>query len=207
MGMCGGFAVLANAGSKRIGLNGRFVAYSIGKTLSYGILGVSVGWFGAQLSDWKTGGVVLAWIAGLAMIAVAGHLLGWPLFARLNPPAASSGFVSRFAVLIKKDSLTSRLGMGVLNGFLPCGLVYAAVAMALSQGSAVHGVLFMVAFGLGTIPSLWVAAQFTTLFSGGWRVRLSRLSGWLVLVFGVYTILRGMGLLSALMSGGMNGHM
>ncbi|MDE2996267.1 MAG: sulfite exporter TauE/SafE family protein [Bacteroidota bacterium] len=77
MGMCGGFAVLANAGLKRIGLNGRFVAYSIGKTLTYGILGVSVGWFRAQLSDWKTGGVE---------VGSRGLQSGKPLLGCWNPP-------------------------------------------------------------------------------------------------------------------------
>ena len=203
IGMCGGFAVLANAGARRVGFNARFMAYVAGKTLSYAILGASIGWLGAQVGAWRQGGAVLAWLAGLAMIAVAGHLLGWPGFSKLNPPAASRGFVSRFAALLKKDSISARFAMGMMNGWLPCGLVYAAVAMAMTAGSVPRSVLFMAVFGLGTIPSLWVAAQLTAVLPVKWRASLSTLSGWLVALFGIYTILRGTGLMAMVMGGHM----
>lgn len=199
MGMCGGFAVLANTGAKRVGFNGRFVAYVAGKTVSYALLGLLVGLVGAQIGAIREGASVLAWVAGLAMILVGGHLLGWPGLARLNPPAASSGFVSRFASLLKKDGLASRMGMGLLNGLLPCGLVYAALAMSLGTGDPLRSSAFMVVFGLGTIPSLWVAAQVTAVLSAQWKARLSRVSGWLVVLFGLYTIMRGTGLMALLM--------
>lgn len=203
IGMCGGFAVLANTGSSRVGITPRFMAYAFGKTLSYAILGASIGWLGTEVGAWKRGGAVLAWVAGLAMIAVAGHLLGWPGFSRLNTPAAARGFVSRFAALLKKDSIAARFGMGVMNGWLPCGLVYAAVAMAMTAGSVPRAVLFMTVFGLGTVPSLWVAAQLTAVLPVTWRVRMSRLSGWLVVLFGVYTILRGTGVMAMITGGHM----
>lgn len=202
IGMCGGFAVLANSGARRIGLNARFAAYAFGKTLSYVILGAGIGLIGAQIGSLKEGASVLAWLAGLSMIVVGGHLLGWPGFSRLNPPAASSGFISRFASLLKKDSVFSRLAMGVLNGWLPCGLVYAALAMALSSGSVKEAALFMAVFGLGTIPSLWVAAQLSAVMPPSWRSRLSRASGWLVVAFGLFTILRGTGVMALLMGSG-----
>lgn len=202
IGMCGGFAVLANVGASRVGLNLRFVAYVLGKTLSYAALGLIIGLIGSQVGSLKGGASVLAWLAGLAMVVVGGHLLGWKGLARLNPPAASSGFVSRFATLLKKDSWVSRLGMGILNGLLPCGLVYAALAMALAAGDAMQSAAFMTVFGLGTIPSLWVAAQVTAVLTPTMKARLSRISGWLVVLFGVYTILRGTGIMALLMGGG-----
>ncbi len=202
IGMCGGFAVLANTGAARVGLNARFLAYVVGKTTAYAAIGLAIGVLGAQIGSIKGGASVLAWLAGIAMIIVGGHLLGWPGFARFNPPAASGGFVSRFAKLLKRDSLAARSGMGFLNGLLPCGLVYAALAMALSMGSASGSATFMVVFGLGTIPSLWVAAQLTAVIPPAWKSRLSSLSGWLVVLFGVYTILRGTGLMALIMGGG-----
>lgn len=202
IGMCGGFAVLANTGARRVGFNLRFAAYVLGKTIAYAILGAMLGLLGAQIGAIREGASVLAWLAGIAMIMVGGHLLGWPGLARLNPPAASTGFVSRFARLLKKDSAASRLAMGVLNGWLPCGLVYAALAMSLATGSMSGAALFMTVFGLGTIPSLWVAAQLSAVIPPAWKARLSSLSGWLVVLFGVYTILRGTGLMALLMGGG-----
>lgn len=202
IGMCGGFAVLANSGAGRVGFNARFAAYTLGKALSYIVLGAGIGLLGAQIGAIREGASILAWLAGGAMIIVGGHLLGWPGFSRLNPPAASSGFTSRFAALLKNDSWSSRLGMGILNGWLPCGLVYAALAMALSTGSVSGAALFMAVFGLGTIPSLWVAAQLSAVIPPAWRARLSRLSGWLVVLFGVYTLLRGTPLMALIMGGG-----
>ena len=202
IGMCGGFAVLANAGARRVGFNMRFAAYILGKTLAYALLGAVLGLLGARIGAIKEGASVLAWLAGLAMIGVGGHLLGWPGLSRIHLPAASAGFVSRFALLVKKDSVLARLAMGVLNGWLPCGLVYAALAMSLSTGSFSGAVLFMTVFGLGTVPSLWVAAQLSAAIPGRRKARLSALSGWLVVLFGVYTILRGSGLMTLLMGGG-----
>lgn len=194
--------MLANTGAQRVGLNARFLCYVGGKTVSYALLGAMVGLVGAWIEVVQEGASILAWVAGIAMIMVGGHLLGWPGLALFDPPAASSGFVARFARMLKKDSVMSRLGMGLLNGLLPCGLVYAALAMALGRGSSVEAIGFMVVFGLGTIPSLWLAAQATAALSVSWRARLSQLSGWLVILFGVYTILRGTGLIAGIMGAG-----
>lgn len=202
MGMCGGFAVLANSGARRVGLNARFAAYVFGKTASYMVMGVGIGLVGSQIGAVKNGASVLAWMAGLALIGVGGHVLGWPGFARLGAPAASQGFISRFASLIKKDSMLARLGMGILNGWLPCGLVYAALAMGLSSGSTLEAGTFMAFFGLGTIPSLWIAAQLSAVLPAVWRSRLSRVSGWMVVLLGLFTILRGTGFLEAFMGAG-----
>jgi len=202
MGMCGGFAVLANAGARHVGFNLRFAAYVLGKTIAYALLGAIIGLVGAQIGAIKEGASVLAWLAGIAMIIVGGHLLGWPGLSWLNPPAASSGFVARFAQILKKDSVYGRLAMGLLNGWLPCGLVYAALAMSLSTGSPSGAALFMTVFGLGTIPSLWVAAQISAVIPPTWKARLSSLSGWMVVLFGLYTILRGTGLMALIMGGG-----
>lgn len=202
MGMCGGFAMLANAGARSVGFNARFAAYVLGKTVAYALLGAVVGLLGAQIGAIREGAAVLAWLAGSAMIVVGGHLLGWPGLSRLNPPTASRGFVTRFSALLKKDSVAARLAIGILNGWLPCGLVYAALAMSLSTGSLSGAALFMTMFGLGTMPSLWMAAQMSAVLPPAWRVRLSAVSGWLVVLFGIYTILRGTGLMALLMRGG-----
>lgn len=203
MGMCGGFALMANAGAGKVGIRLPFVAYVAGKTMAYMLMGALAGSLGAALEVFRSGGMILAWLAGLAMVAVGGHLLGWRGFGWVTGPVASGGFVSRMANLIRKDSLPSRFAMGVLNGWLPCGLVYAALAMAMGHGNAVSSAAFMLVFGLGTIPSLWLAAQISGVVSPAWKQRLARLSGWLVVLFGLYTILRGSGLMQMMMSHAM----
>lgn len=203
MGMCGGFALMANAGAGRIGLRWPFVAYVAGKASAYALMGLLAGSLGATLSLFRSGGMILSWVAGLAMLAVGGHLLGWRGFGWISAPVASGGFVSRMASLIKRDGSAARFGMGLLNGWLPCGLVYAALAMAVGQGSAQGAAGFMAVFGLGTIPSLWLAAQLTGLLSPDWKKKLARLSGWLVVLFGLYTIARGSGLMSMMVTHSM----
>ena len=203
MGMCGGFALMANAGAGRVGLRPPFVAYATGKTAAYALMGLLAGSVGSALTMFRSGGMILAWVAGLAMVAVGGHLLGWRGFGWISGPVVSGSFVSRMAALIKRDNLTARFGMGVLNGWLPCGLVYAALAMAAGHGNAAGSAAFMAVFGMGTIPSLWLAAQITGAVSALWKARLARLSGWMVVLFGLYTILRGSGLMSLMISHSM----
>lgn len=195
MGMCGGFALMANAGAGKVGIRMPFLAYVTGKTVAYAIMGALAGTVGAAFGAFRSGGMVLAVMAGLAMVAVGGHLLGWRGLGWVSGPVASGGFVSRMAALIRKDGLASRFGMGLLNGWLPCGLVYAALAMAMGQGNPASSAAFMAVFGMGTVPSLWVAAQLTGLVSPSWKQRLARFSGWLVVLFGLYTILRGTGIM------------
>lgn len=105
--------MLANTGAQRVGLNARFLCYVGGKTVSYALLGAMVGLVGAWIEVVQEGASILAWVAGIAMIMVGGHLLGWPGLALFDPPAASSGFVARFARMLKKDSVMSRLGGGL----------------------------------------------------------------------------------------------
>jgi hypothetical protein len=81
------------------------------------------------------------------------------------------------------------LGLGLLWGWLPCGMVYAALAWALAAGNATDGALLMVAFGLGTLPMLFAlgtAARWLNLFVQQPWVR--RGVGILVILFGLYTL-------------------
>jgi sulfite exporter TauE/SafE len=146
IGMCGGFA--ASAGAQR----GGALAWTAGRLGTYAALGAAAGglggavpgpaWLGEALSV-----VFLAWFAaGLA--GLSPHLA-------LPAPAALQRAGAR---LIGRTDVLGRVAFGAVNGLLPCGLVYAALAFPVAAGSPAAGALSMVAFGLGTAPALALAA-------------------------------------------------
>lgn len=207
MGMCGGFSLIANQSARRIGISAGFMAYVGGKTLTYVFLGLILGALGSGFESLAWGGRFLAWMAGLVMVVTGAHMAGLDVAGRIASPKAPTVLVNRLSALLARNSSSSGLAMGVLNGLLPCGLLYAALAMSMKTASYLDAGFFMLVFGLGTIPSLWLAGQFVTLMKEERRRMLSRLSGWLLLLFGLGTILRATPVMAMIMSALMgNGH-
>lgn len=164
--MCGGVVGMASA-SMPVRLRKRplrqlplALSYNLGRITSYGFGGIIAGGVGAVVVEL---GVVhraqlgLQIIAAAFMIGAGLHLAGFlPAFAKvevLGKPIWSriEPFARRFFPV---DSPLRAMGLGLLWGWLPCGLVYAALALALVSGSALEGGLTMLAFGLGTLPML-----------------------------------------------------
>lgn len=186
-GMCGGFAMLAG---RTNGL--AFPVYAAGKTVTYVLAGVVAGGLGhALVAVAAPGGRVLAVVAGLVMVGVALQLGGWVAFERLFMPEAMAGVVTRLQQLVHKRGVWAMFAMGLVNGLLPCGLLYAAVGGAAATGSWWHGGLFMTVFGLGTIPSLWMAGRLMRWLGPGRRVWAARAGAILLILFGLVTIMRG----------------
>ena len=161
IGMCGGFAT-ASAAWRAEGL-----AWHAGKLSTYGILGALAGGT-ARLGlapGWPMGlvsGLLLVWFAlRLAGTGPAFHLR-IPGLERLGIRLARSG------------GILARYAFGMVTGLLPCGLVYAALALAVSAGGPIEGALAMLAFGLGTIPALLLAASGLQRLAGAsvWTRRL-----------------------------------
>ena len=93
--------------------------------------------------------------------------------------------------LLKRRTHAATFGLGMVNGLLPCGLVYGVLALAAATGSPLRGALTMAVFGVATIPALYLLAMASFLMRPAWRMRLNRISGVLVIVLGLITILRG----------------
>ncbi len=91
-------------------------------------------------------------------------------------------------------SYPSLFFIGMLNGLLPCGLVYMAIAGAIGTGSVGMGTLYMILFGLGTIPMLLGISLAGNLLSLAVRKRINKLIPVLVVVVGIFFILRGLSL-------------
>ncbi|MBF0804726.1 MULTISPECIES: sulfite exporter TauE/SafE family protein [Neisseria] len=170
VGMCGGlssaFALQLPPHINRFWL---ITLLNAGRVSSYVFIGVLLGLLGQigislDQTRWLQNGLFAAanilllllglYLAGLSAWAVRVESLGRPVWKRLNPLLNK---------LLPIRSVPACFGVGMLWGWLPCGLVYSASLYALGSGSAVQGGLYMLAFASGTLPNLlaagWFAAQ------------------------------------------------
>lgn len=173
-------------------------AYNIGRILTYSVLGLLLGLIGQglhvigyQQRYSVVMGVILLLIA-LFSINVEHQIV------RL--PGISAGYVHLKSALARhlqrqqRHPLRTAAMIGMLNGWLPCGLVYMALAGAIAQPVAWQGAAYMAVFGLGTFPLMLATAWAGRLLSFKWRGYLQRFSRALVLGFAVLMILRGLNL-------------
>lgn len=191
VGMCGGIVGALSMGSPaRWSMH---LAYNAGRILSYGMAGGIAGALGAAslgLEGQLPVRLALYFLANLMLVALGLYLLGITralafteragqmLWRRLQP------LTRRF---LPARSVAQAFPLGLLWGWLPCGLVYGALATALTAGSAGRGVAMMLAFGLGTLPNLLLAGMVLARLNEFVRRPLVRtVSGLLVLGFGVY---------------------
>ena len=107
---------------------------------------------------------------------------------------AVSGLKSAFRVLLRRRTVSSLGLLGLLNGLLPCGLVYAACAGAAALGEWLGGIEYMTLFGLGTLPVMLGISLSGRAIPVAWRFRLQQLVPFSIAVVGVLLILRGMAL-------------
>lgn len=194
VGMCGGIVgALAMGSPARWSMH---LAYNSGRILSYGVAGALAGALGAAglgLEGQVPARLILYLFANLMLIALGFYLigatralafterLGQSLWRRLQP------LTRRF---LPATRVSQAFPLGMLWGWLPCGLVYSALASALSAGSAQRGALLMLAFGAGTLPNLLLAGILLARLNEFVRRPVVRwTSGLLVLGFGVYGLL------------------
>lgn len=131
------------------------VLYQTGRLTTYVFLGFILGAFGFGLQLWNAQSLITI-LSGLLLIAFA--LLRWDPAQLLQRISGYGTFQlavrKKMSSVIKKDSFQAHYGLGVCNGFLPCGLVYLAIVGAANMPTPTMGGGFMLAFGLGTLPLL-----------------------------------------------------
>lgn len=140
-GMCGGFA--AACGQRRGGL----ALWHAGRLTTYASLGALAGAFGWILPG---PGWLPAAASALLLVWFAGALAGV-----LPEPSPRLGWLGSVGGrLLAEPGLAARFGFGMLNGLLPCGMVYAALSLPLALARPLAGAAVMLAFGAGTLPAL-----------------------------------------------------
>ena len=196
IGMCGPIALSVPIGGKS-GLAGiiRGLAYNLGRVATYALLGLIVGFLGKQLmfGSFQQGLSIAVGVLILAFI-----LLPKAFTKKLDPTSKFAQLFiklkSSFQGLFKSKSPAGPLALGLINGLLPCGLVYVGLAGALALGDPISSAGFMAAFGLGTVPMMITVILAGDLISLQWRAKVRKLMPVMFAIMGALFILRGMNL-------------
>ena len=202
IGMCGGIVAALNMGvGPEVAARPRslFVyqlSYNIGRIGSYLCVGLVAGTLGATLVELGLSPVAGRLFAAGFMIALGLYLANWwrglghleragaKLWRHIQPIGQK---------LFPIENPWQAFLLGILWGWLPCGLVYTAVAWSLTTGGAAEGALLMLGFGLGTLPSMLLAGNlFGRLKQGFQAPALRTTAGVLMILFGVYSAWSGL---------------
>lgn len=194
VGMCGPL-VMALPSRKQDGkpslILGR-ILYNLGRTTTYGFLGLFAGLLGRVIQLAGVQQIVSITLGILLLFTVfmsSQHMPAWVIRTFYQPIQRLLGKI------LKQGSPLGLYQVGLVNGLLPCGFVYAALAAASLQGNASNAVLYMALFGLGTAPLLFVISLGGLgLQSPRIRPILNRVIPAVTCIVGVLLILRGLAL-------------
>jgi len=199
IGMCGGIVVAYS--STKIDQRSSWkrqtvshLAYNLGRVTTYTILGAMFGLLGKAIAFTPTTKGVLFVLTGILMILAGASLIGNLKFLNSAEWSVSKNgwYQKQFKALIGSSSLQSFYLLGMLNGIIPCGLVYSFAIFAASTASPLWGAIVMATFGLATIPALFFLGTVTKfLQKGSLRGTMMKLAAMLVIFYGFYTLYKG----------------
>lgn len=196
VGMCGPIAFMlpvdrTNSTRKIF----QIFTYHFGRILSYGIIGFFFGLVGKSLYIF---GMQQQLSIGIGILMIVTVLIPSRIFNRYNFSRPVFKIISKIkselGKSLKKKTADTFLTIGFLNGFLPCGLVYMAVFASITMQSAVIGSVYMVLFGLGTIPLMTSAIYLGKFMNTSIKQRIQKIVPVFIIVIGMLFILRGLGL-------------
>lgn len=196
IGMCGPIAIMLPVDrSNQAKKVTQIISYHLGRLTAYGTIGLLFGILG---KGFYLAGVQqnLSLFIGIAMIMVllipekivAQYNFSKPVFKLISKVKSALG--SQF----KKKSYKSLFTIGLLNGFLPCGMVYVALFGAIAMQSALFGTYYMLLFGLGTVPMMSSVVYLNSLMTISFRNRIQKIIPFVGVVIGILFILRGLGI-------------
>ncbi len=193
VGMCGPIAfALPKTGNGLQGIAIGRLLYNFGRITTYAFLGLTFGLFGQGL---KFAGFQqsVSVFAGVFMLVAA-------LMAIINKKPIGSEYLFKFLghkfikQLFNGKSQKSLFGIGLVNGFLPCGFVYFALIGASVTQHAWHGALYMALFGAGTLPLMYIISMAGHFVATSVRNKFNRIIPYLAMLLGVLFIIRGLNL-------------
>ena len=206
LGMCGPLVILVGARYPRPGIASTplHLLYHTGRIITYATLGIAAGAFGSTVLKIAPTSYIpglLSLLVGLAVILAGLSYLGWLPFWRRS--IQSGGWWQRaMKQVMKTPGPWGVFLLGMLNGLLPCGLVYEALLIAAASAQPFVAGLGMLIFGAATIPSMVVFGVGAQMISVKIRQNLVRVGGIFVVLVGIYLLLRGasgLGLLPKMM--------
>lgn len=194
LGMCGPIAMALPVNTMNVWVKAmKYLVYNIGRVVTYAMLGFIAGIIGrgfvfAGLQQ----GMSIA--AGL-LIILSVVMLYYPMrnnwFSGLTLPfyqRVKSSFIHYF----QHPNGYGLFALGLINGLLPCGMIYAALLGAIATGDALQGIYFMIFFGLGTIPLMLAVSFAGNMLGLKAKNVLNKLSPLVAICIGVLLILRGL---------------
>lgn len=195
VGMCGPIALaIPVRRTSRLSVLWGTLIYNIGRVIAYSLMGLLFGLLGRGfvLAGWQNTlsvalGIFL--LLALALPLLPKRYLHFPVLIRALEELKSS-----IRILFGKSSPYTLLSIGFLNGFLPCGFVYLAVTGALATGDILNGMLFMAAFGAGTLPAMTVVTLFRERMGLRFRTYVRKSVPVFVGIMALMLILRGLNL-------------
>jgi len=199
IGMCGGIVVAystikINPQSSKVSQSVAHLLYSLGRVLTYVVLGALFGALGGVVTFSNNANGSLLIFAGIVMILAGLSLLGKIKFLTIIEHSFSSSptYKKAFQSILHSKSNLSFFLLGMLNGLLPCGFVYFFAITAASTANPFYGAIVMAIFGLSTIPAMFALGFLSSLASAtSFRNMMMSLSSIAVILYGVYTINNG----------------
>jgi hypothetical protein len=196
IGMCGPIALALpihqqNTVQKILSL----LTYNLGRIITYSFLGLIFGLIGKTLFIGKYQQVFSIVIGSIILLFLLIPFIG----KKLNQGTILSKYhrmiQQQLSSLFKKEkNILNLFIIGIFNGLLPCGLVYMAIAGSLSTGNINHAILFMLSFGLGTVPIMFSVAFFGNYISQSIRKKINKAVPFVIGCMAVLLIVRGMNL-------------
>jgi len=195
VGMCGPLALslpLSN-NSSWAKFSGAFL-YNAGRVVTYSVFGLLFGSIGKTVALFG----YQQWLSVILGLLIIVFIILPKRIKSINNNNFLMAFFEKIRAalgqLFFKKNYASLFSIGLLNGLLPCGLVYMAAAGAVATGDIVNSVLFMAFFGLGTLPVMWSVAFFGNYVSIGIRQKIRKAYPYMMMLMACLLILRGMGL-------------
>jgi len=196
IGMCGPIAIaLPIPNSSNLSFVTGRLLYNLGRVVAYSFLGAVFGLLGSRLiiSGFQQSVSIVLGVAIVIAVLIPPNykakISQHKLVQKITLPLKSG-----ISDLFKQGTFSAMFLIGILNGFLPCGLVYVALAGAIASGDAISGSAVMILFGLGTVPTMFAATIFGKFINLNIRRKITKAIPAFALVLGLLFILRGMGL-------------
>ena len=191
VGMCGPIALalpVGNRSSLEVALSR--ILYNLGRIVTYSALGASFGYFGKTIyiAGYQQQLSILVGVFILLSI-FSTHLTVFMPFQKF-----SNNIVFFLKKLFKTKSILSFLALGIVNGLLPCGLVYLSLAGAAASSSPVEGAMFMAFFGLGTAPMMFSISILPKFLSFSNRQKINKYLPVYTIFLALFFVLRGLNL-------------
>lgn len=196
VGMCGPLA-LALPLANRSGFSKITAAllYNLGRAITYAAMGLILGLLGVGakiygMQQWVSIACGVIMILSVLLASAFNMKAAFQKISFKNTSFIQKGISKR----LRNPKLHTLFVIGLLNGLLPCGLVYIAISGALVSTSLSNSVLFMFLFGIGTLPMMFVIAYFGSLIKGKILSRIQRLIPIFIVLLGLLFIVRGLNL-------------